>query len=257
MRTNALEVSGIPDVCGSIDCEPAVGFRELNEILRTSRPDSIITCSERLLFFGNSELVGKLFSADRIRAISSYPLSATVFSNPESTVLHSFIEQALCEALCKNKPLFLRKKGRSYFAVVDHEAIQDPRLSPLKASVGFRTSLETIVGQVSGIVNTYWAEAVELKLDRRDGRWWLLIDPKIWVSPLARRAECVNFLRQKSLKRYNKQTYAVLDAWINLLCGSVGRGDNITAECFSKANFPARFELNTRTAYSRRGGPNG
>jgi len=256
LRMNALEVTGLPDVCGSIECKPPVDFGELNAIVRNSRPDAIITYSERVLFFGNSETVSKLFSVDRIKEVSSYPLSAYVSPDASPTVLLSFLEHALCTALCRNKPLRLRKKGRSYFAVVNHEAVEDPRLSSLKSSVGYKDSTGLLVGQVPKITDTYWAEAVELKLDRRDGKWWLLINPDIWVTPISRREECVDFLRQKVQKRYNLQSYHMMSSWIELLCGSVGSGETTSVECYSNTPFPARYELHTRTAYSRRGASN-
>ena len=257
LRMNALHICDLPEACGSIECQPGLGFSELNEIERSSRPDAIITCAEQILFWGSSETVSKLLVADRVKSVSSYPLSEATQSNPDSTVLLSFIEHALSVALCLDKPLVLRKKGRSYFAVVAHEDIGDPRLDALKRAVGFRNSSGTIVGNIPGRANTFWAEALEMKVDRRDGKWWLLVEPEIWVSPLSKREEVIDFLRDKRSKRYNVQAYNILDAWIQLLCGSVGKGETIFAACYGNTNYPAKFGVNTRTAYSRRGGANG
>ncbi len=257
LRMNALLICDLPDACGSIECQPALGFGELNEIVGSSRPDAIMTCAEQILFWGSSETVSKLFAADRIKSVSSYPLSEAIRSTPDSTVFQSFIEHALSAALCIGKPLMLRKKGRSYFAVVAHEEIGDARLDALKVAVGLRNLPGTIVGNIPGQANTFWAEALEMKVDRRDGKWWLLIEPEIWVSPLSKREEVVDFLRYKRSKRFNLQANNILDAWIKLLCGSVGKGETIFAECYGNTNYPAQFGVNTRTAYSRRGGANG
>ncbi|MCG8341335.1 MAG: SIR2 family protein [Chlorobiales bacterium] len=258
LRMNALQICEIPETCGSIEFKPALNFNELNEIKRSSRPNAIITCAEKTLFWGSSEEVSKLFATDRIKSISSYPLCEIIRSKPYSTFLHSFIENALSEALCYDKPLMLRKKGRFYFAVVDHEKIDDPRLDALKKAVGFGNASSTIVGNIPGRANTLWAEALEMKVERRDEKWWLLIEPDIWVSPLSERKEVVDFLGYKRSKRYNVQAFNILNAWIELLCGFVGHGEKtIFATCYGNTDYPAQFSVNTRTAYSRRRGASG
>ena len=258
LRMNALQICDLPETCGSIECQPVLGFSELNKTVLSFRPDAIITVIEKILFWGSSESVRKFLDADRVKSVSSYPLSETIRSNPDSTVLHSFIENALSEALCHDKPLMLRKKGRRYFAVVAHEEIGDPRLDALKEAVGFRNSLGTIVGNIPGNANIFWAEALEMKVDHRDGKWWLLVEPDIWVSPLSEREKVLDFLRDKKSKRYNGQAFNMLNAWIQLLCGFVGHSEKtIFATCYGKTDYPAQFGVNTRTAYSRRGGRNG
>jgi hypothetical protein len=258
LRLNALQICNFPETCGSIECQPALNFSELNEIIQSSRPEAIITCAEKTLFWGSSEAVGKLFAADRVKTISSFPLSEATRSNPDSLVLQSFIEEALSFALCLDKPLMLRKKNRSYFAVIAHEKISDPRLDILKEAVGFRNSPGAIVGNIPGKANTFWAEALKMKVDRRNEKWWLLIEPDIWVSPLSEREDVVDFLREKKSRRYNAHAFKILNAWIQLLCGFVGHGEKtIFATCYGKTDYPAQFGVNTRTAYSLRGGRNG
>lgn len=257
LRMNALHICDLPEVCGAIECDPVLGFGELREVIRSSQPDAIITCTEKILFWGRSETVSNLFAANRIKSVSSYPLAEVIRSTPHSTVLHSFIENGLSEALCHGKPLILRKKGRSYFAVVDHEKIDNPHFDALKGAVGFKNTPGYIVGNIPGRTNMFWAEALEMKVEHRDGKWWLLVEPDIWVSPLSTREDVIDFLRYKRSKRYNVQAYKILDAWIQLLCGTVGKGETIFVSCYGNTNYPAQFGLNTRTAYSPRGGVNG
>ena len=256
LQMNALQICTLPNSCGSIECQPAVNFGELNNIVRNTRPDAIVTCADKVLFWGNANAVTQLFDASRIKSVSSYPLPETAWRDPSLTVLHSFIENALSEGVCRDKPLMLRKKARTYFAVVDHRMNDDLRLNSLKAAVGFGNTPGNVIGHIPGKENTYWAEALQLKVDRRDGKWWLLVEPDIWVSPLSKREEAVNFLRSKKLKRYNSQAFQLLSAWIELICGSIGQGE-VVAVCFqNNAEFPAKFELSTRTAFSHLGGPN-
>ena len=256
LRTNALQICKLPTACGWLECQPAVGFCELNEILRNSRPDAIVTSLVKILFWGNSNELIPLFDANRVKSVSLFPLLEVARSGSDSTILQSFFEQALAEAVCSDKPLLLRKKGRSYFAVVNHQANEDPRLDPLKEAVGFQGKYENVVGLVPRSESTFWAEALELKIDRQDGKWWLLVNPDIWISPLSKREESIDFVIAKKLKRYNSQAFKILSAWIQLICGSIGSGETV-AVCYKEnTEFPARFELSTRTAYSRLGGLN-
>jgi hypothetical protein len=77
-----------------------------------------------------------------------------------------------------------------------------------------------------------WAEAAAITLEFRDGIWWCLIAPEIWVrhdfeSPAepsdrsARRSEAARrgqeFIRTRVARRYNAQTGAIVTAWIHLL----------------------------------------
>jgi len=100
--------------------------------------------------------------------------------------------------------------------------------------------------------DVFWAEAVSLKLEDRNGSLWLLLRPDIWVSPLANRAEATDFIKARVLKRWNSQSSDILSAWITMLLGNVGKGD-AKVSCFPDATFPATFEISTRSAYSRNG----
>ncbi len=252
LRTNALQICGLPNECGAIDCQPAIGFGELNEILRSSQTNTITTCTDKVLFWGNSSALTKLFDLNRIKSVSSYNLSEAAQTDSVSTVLHSFFEHALSMALCQGKPLMLRKRKRSYFAVVDHRAIIDARLEPLKVAVGYQNKPGEVIGSVPMKVDTFWAEALELKIERWDGKWWLLIEPNVWVSPLSMREESVDFLRSKKRSRFNSQASQLLNAWIELICEAIGPGE-VTVSYHDKSEYPAKFQLNTRTAYSYRG----
>jgi len=112
-----------------------------------------------------------------------------------------------------------------------------------------------------------WAEAVELSLDRRDGQWWLLLTPDIWVAPrpdpigldrfgltpegLAvwkRRAQ--EFIRDRTATRYNRAIAALLDAWVRLLTG--GKIREVRAwNLPPDTGVDAVFTLGCTTAWSR------
>jgi hypothetical protein len=102
----------------------------------------------------------------------------------DTPILKSFYEEGLAISLCDKKPLFLRKKGKSYFIVADHLTPNDPVLQPLKDIVGYQASPGPLNGQVPGQIKTFWAEALAIKLEVRNDSVWLLMQPDIWISPL-------------------------------------------------------------------------
>jgi hypothetical protein len=75
----------------------------------------------------------------------------------------------------------------------------------------------------------------------------------VWITPLTSRERATTFLREKKLRRWNPLAYRLLDAWIGLLVGSVGTGQETQIFCFQNMKYPAAFALSTRSAYSGRG----
>ena len=107
-----------------------------------------------------------------------------------------------------------------------------------------------IDGPILGLSGAFWAEALSINLEERNGLLWLLIRPDIWVSPLSMREQAANFLRAKKIRRYNSQSYQLLNAWIKILFGSEEDGGEASISCFPDTDFRPIFKINTRTAYS-------
>lgn len=159
--------------------------------------------------------------------------------------------------LCYEKPLLLRRKNRTYYAVVNQKDVNNPLLQTLKDALGYQGKAGYITGSVPGRSKTIWAEALSIKLEERGGSLWLLIRPDIWVSPLSERVNTTDFLRSKKIHRYNNQSYQLLDAWIKILFGSIGDGQEVAISCFSNTDYTPIFKVSTRTAFSRGRGANG
>jgi len=113
-----------------------------------------------------------------------------------------------------------------------------------------------IAGSLPKLNSAFWAEALSIKLEERGGSLWLLIRPDIWITPLSMRGNATDFLRSKKIYRYNNQSYQLLDAWIRVLFGSVGAGQEVRVSCFTDADYMPTFGVSTRTAFSYGVGPN-
>ena len=109
-----------------------------------------------------------------------------------------------------------------------------------------------------------WAEAVTLNLDRRNGRWWLLLVPEVWVphggQPTAsgfspqtadERLAIAGFIRERRATRHNRDINAILDAWVRVLCAGLGSREIRTWNLGPGEGVDPNFEIVGRTAYSR------
>lgn len=250
LRTNALPVITLPGRCGTVNLSSSLTFADLKDMIRNESPKAILTYTDKVLFWGQEEEIGKIFPVGEINSIQPYDFDDTDQGIISSTLLKSFFEEAVATALCRNKPLFLRLKNRTHYAVVPNHLSKDDMFMELRKQLGFKGSPVDIAGNVPGLRDVTWAEAVSIRLEERDGRFWVMLNPDIWIKPLKRRQEAIDFMRHKRSKRYNNKSYGVLDAWIRILLGSVGSGGTVTVSGFSDTEFSAAFEIGTRTAYS-------
>jgi len=127
-------------------------------------------------------------------------------------------------------------------------------------------------GPVVGIVprtHLSWAEAVELTVERRNGVWWLLLTPEIWVAPrpdgpslpgagvdwrgwpAEQQQRAAEFVRERLATRYNRDTNRLLEAWVGLLARG---GEPRTVRTWNLpegSGVDPSFELHSVTAFSR------
>jgi len=253
LRTNALPVIKTPPHCGAVELEGAVTFGELQEKCIEHSVNAIWTYTDKILFWGNKEEIIKILPADKSTTTKVYDIEDGQRLAAESTFVRSFFEEALVTALCHGKPLFVRRKNRTHYAVVQSDASNDKLFSRLRNELGYEHKQGYIAGTVTGLRDVTWAECVSIQLEERGGSLWVMLRPDIWIKPLARRQEAQDFLRQRRLHRWNKQSYHILDAWIEILLGEVGSGNAVKVSCLQDADYSAEFEIGTRTAYSRGG----
>lgn len=254
LRTNALPVIMTPPHCGVVNLGCAVTFSELQKKSIEHSVNAIWTFTDEILFWGDREEISKMLPAEKSPTINLYDIEDGQKLASESTFVKSFFEEALATALCHGKPLFLRRKNRTYYAVVQNDAVNDKLFSRMRNELSYKGKQAYIAGNVPGLRDVTWAECVSIRLEERGGSLWVMLRPDIWIKPLARRQEAREFLRKRRLYRYNNQAYRILDAWIEILLGEVGSGNAVKVSCFQGANYSAEFEIGTRTAYSRGGG---
>jgi len=254
LRTNALPVLTAPASCGVLDLDGSITYGDLKEKIIEKSPNAILTYTDKILFWGNKEEIIKVLPTEKINAIKHFNFDDAAKSASESPFVKSFFEEALATALCHGKPLFLRRKNRTYHAVVQHDAANNPLFSALRNVLNYKGKPGYITGNVPGLKDVLWAESVSIRLEERGSRLWVMLRPDIWIKPLAKRQEARDFLRKRLLYRYNNTSYSLLDAWIEILLGIIGSGSTVKLSCYPDAEYSADFEIGTRTAYSHGGG---
>lgn len=252
LRTNALEVVATPRRCGRFVADGLVAA-DLFAGVREKKPDAIVSFQDGAIFWGDPQQISASLEGLVSNDTAPHEFLDPVSEIAASTYLQSFFEQGIAKAVCADKPVLLRKKGREYFAVIDSRHSDDARLASLKTAIGYHGPGE-ISGVVPGLRETFWAEAVKLSLEERAGVLWLLLEPDIWIKPLAQRKNAREFLRERKLKRFNNRSYDILTAWIEILLGTVGQGQLVSISYKPQSDYPADFTISTRTAFSWRGG---
>jgi hypothetical protein len=251
LRTNALVITKVPLGCGRLKHRGNLTFEEMIEKDHVHRPDAVLTYTDRLLFWGSGEDVTAMFEPSQVDGTEAHILENPIKLISESGAVKSFFEHGLARALCDGRPLVLRKRGSTIYAVVKRDEINAASLDPLKLSVGFKDKPGPIIGNVPRSTSN-WAEALSLRLEEREGDLFLLVRPDIWISPLSTREDAIAFLREKRLRRYNSQAYNILDAWMKLLLGDAPTNAPHEVTCFLGGPYSATFSLLARTAYSGR-----
>lgn len=257
LRTNALRITQLPEACGVVEYAGDVDIGDVRSRLFEAKPDCTLAYTDRVLYWGDRAQIEKVMDPERIRATSTFALDDLAKTVDGSGIVKAFVEEAIARALTVDKPLYLGKSGRTWYAAVKHEHAEHDLFSALQLKLGFNGALGRVHGKVPGLHDVYWSEAVSLRIEERNGALWLLLRPDIWISPLRERQSATEFLRQRKLKRYNNQSFDVLSAWIGILLGAVGGARVAEVTAYPGSQYSATFEISTRSAYSKRSTANG
>jgi hypothetical protein len=256
LRLNGLPIVSAPTHCSSLSFSNAKGWDELREAQRRSENRLILTKSNAVWCWGATHLIENAFGERPISiALQQLPLD---LGSPDRLHVKRFVEDALCAALIRDKPLLARTTRTSAFILVDAHAADTSTLVGLFSVVG-KTS-GTISGLFTPISKDHpvaekvdWAEAIRISVEFKNGQLWMLLDPDIWIWPARARRFAADFMDERRGDRFNKKYDALLSAWIHLILGSAERNSEIEVSSFdegSEAENP-KFTILNRTGFAR------
>jgi hypothetical protein len=238
LRLNALPLLDLPAEARRLTEKQPADIGDLRTALRDTRARALVA---RLR---GGALVA--FGADADLAAAGTPLGVCPAADttpldwsPEDPDMAQIglLTDALTLGLGRARGLrHVLRARRSHLVRVGDAA--EPHLARLARAAG-----GDLAGTVPGTAVS-WAEAVEVHVEPRGGRWWLLLTPEIWVAPpgshpppagltrgsaeharwrAAQQDTAAGFVRERLARRYNAAAYEILDAWIRILAGSQPR----------------------------------
>ncbi len=238
IRLNAFPITGLPQNAKQIVDNSILGIKDLKDKCKMARTCAIMTKKDNVLAWGSIEEIKKVFPKPSI--ISDFEFS------PDDVVKHGylkdFIYRGLVTALCKDKPLSFRKIRNTYYIVPKERSINDPLFAELK----------TFAGQIAGTMlpSASWTECLKIKIDFRNGVFWLVVQPETWIEPLTEREKQIRFLRGRKKTRYNNKQNTLLDIWKRIIFGNATEA--VSFPVFSENN-DIKFEISPITAFTAKG----
>lgn len=245
LRMNAFPVLEWPSTCRLVVCEIG-GTAEVLQAVQDAQADLIVARrASGIICFGADAEVRKAFSNYGISKLDLHPIDAQRLRYSDSAEL-GLLYNGIVRAIVRELPLRSDRHAGRHRLLVDESVSEHPGLKALREAVG-------LLGGVVGANNLNWFEAVEIRLEYRLSRLWLMIVPTIAVpreqdTPLS--TEAVEFVREHLARRYNRKANQLLDAWKALLLGDA---QAVELRAFGVSDgVDAVFRLGGITAFSRR-----
>lgn len=257
LRFNALPVRALPPRCLALTFKSHKEWADLRQARHDTEGRLILTRADEVWCWGTREMVAEHFG-DELLSESEVELPAD-FGAPENLHVKGFLEEAICAAISRHRPLLSRISRGSAHLIVDPHTEDRGALDPLSDVTGKTSGI--VPGLFSAVTDEHpqaeqvrWSEAARISLDIRDGSVWLLIDPDVWIWPARSRQDAADFLSNRRRDRMNSKYNALLSAWVKLILGTEERGAEVTLSVNDSAD-PAEnpaFLIGSRTAFSRR-----
>jgi len=259
LRTNALPIVGLPEKCLTARFTRTQEWEALRDAANAAGDSVAFTKEDEVYAWGLRETVKKTFAKD-LKDIGEADIRHRLANLDDNLFFKSFFERVVCLALKRGKPLLHRTSHGHSYLIADGHAGEQSVFKALSAEVG------KVSGIVAGLFTTpteehperqqvAWAEAVEVSVEVRGGRPFVMLQPTVWIWPKHGRPDAVSFLDQRRGKRFNAQADKILSAWIGLLLPSSKPNADVVIKPFdgdgSEVENPS-ITINNRTGFSQR-----
>lgn len=257
VRLNALPVLSAPSKCFELSFRQLKNWDDIKRARVSTAGRLILTRGSSVLCWGSREDINKAFGSDLL-SVTERDVPADLGSSGNLHV-KGFMEEALCKALARGKPLRPRILRHAVYLAADVRHRRQADLQPLVSLAG------SISGTVPGIMapvdekhpvaeQATWAEAARISVDFKEGQLWLLIEPDIWIEPHRARRFAVDFLDKRRGDRFNKKFNDLLDAWVHIILGTTELNVQVTLPVFDSGVGTENpvFGISSRTAFTWR-----
>lgn len=243
LRTNAIPLTELPRTCRLINCDIG-GMSEIQELLAEKNSKLIAArVKNGMIAFGDDREIKRVLEDKNIERLDTHGILSDrlKFESGERSLLRGALFSGLAE-YCGLK--LIRERHQYYFRA--DSGSPNFGMGPLTNAV---TRLHGTL--TNGDVR--WTEACRLSLDFRLDRLWILLEPTVLVDLGEDVTENVklgslSFLRERRVKRYNKQANLILDGWVRAIFGSNNTAVSIGVD--GGTGIGANFELLPVTGFS-------
>ncbi len=240
IRLNGLEVTSIPTVCRRVGCDIG-GFREVSEAISEADVEVLATRSAKgVLAFGADADVRAALANSSIKDFDLHEIETRRLRYDSQE--RGLLKHALSQALSREHGLIFKRRRSVDFLAPNDPA--DAKWVPLKRLVG------NLSGAIPKHPDLTWREGLATRLDWANDKLWLVFEPRTLIEGITdeNRAAAMDFSRERSVKRYNRQLNDLISFWGDVLCadGRELRALNVST------GVDAAFVLGKTTAFSKR-----
>ena len=259
LRFNALPVRMLPRRCFSLSFKRPKEWADLREARRVSKGRLILTKADAIWCWGERETITAQFGDDLV-SISETEVPPD-FMTPGNLHIKGFLEEAICAAIARERPLLSRVSRSTAYLIADPHG-EVAALDPLSCVVGKTSGIvpglfSTVTDEHPRAEQVRWSEAARISVDMRNGAVWLLVDPDVWIWPARCRKDATEFLDQRRRDRFNRKYNDLLTAWVRIILNTDRRGIDVELSAPHGADGAGKsaFLVGSRTAFARRLGP--
>lgn len=254
LRLNALPIRSLPQKAVAVRTKTAVEWKDLKESERQVHGKVLFTKGRQILAWGAEKDIAQALG-DNFVGTEPFDLPDPP-DGPDNLYIKGFLEEALVIALARGRPLIPRTTRTGGILIANRRARDVSSLKPIKDKA------EYLFGPIPKLMTPatdehpepeplFWAEALRVSLNWKNGTPWLLIDPDLWVWPPRGRELATDFLDRKRRGRFNRQYNDLLAAWIDALFGARSGAIDLSVSFGADADAPA-FTIGSQTAHSWR-----
>jgi hypothetical protein len=244
IRTNAIQVE-IPVQARLVECKIG-GQKEVNQaIAAESAPIIARRKREGVLAFGSDSLLRSVFGKNDSATLSLVSLEEhRLYHDSTETGL---LNEALALGLARIPGLESVRRRHEWHICVAKD------LEHLETLQALRNATKGLSGNIPHST-LMWREAVQVNLQYRLGRCWLILNPTVLVDwqGLPPTEKGKDFIRSRRARRFNQASEAILDGWLAAIFGARTEKHREIRALNIGDGVDAVFQLHRKSAISRK-----
>ena len=263
IRFNALLFSSLPKKIYRIETDSVSNWKELKDQTRKIKKWTVSYIGDSIFAWGARKTLEQAFGADA--KISVHEIAVSLKSLQRDMALRGALEEAVCKALCHNRPIHHKKIGHDNYLVPSIADEDQEALQPLRAV--FNTNF--LQGELTGVtaeifdheaeelkkVPVTWTHALHVTVKVLGEKCVLTFNPDIRITPKADSEVAKDFKFKLMRSRKNDVLDKILSTWLAVLWGEENLQSNLELDGFGSSGEKCepRFVLKGRTMYSGKG----